>query len=78
MTSEIDSVPKMLDLSRMIIYNIFLTSWTFAYKSNVFSHGQDPVLVLKINRIVGFVANYLCLVFLDYLGGFLPSKPLNR
>ena len=26
----------MLDLTRMIIYNVFLTSWTFAYESNAF------------------------------------------
>ena len=26
MTSEVDSLPKMLDLIRMIIYNVFLTS----------------------------------------------------
>ena len=25
-TSEVDSLPKMLDLLRMIIYNVFLTS----------------------------------------------------
>ena len=26
MTSEVDSLPKMLELIRMIIYNVFLTS----------------------------------------------------
>ena len=35
MTSEVDSLPKMLDLIPMIIY-VFLTSYTFAYKSNAF------------------------------------------
>ena len=34
------------------------------------------MLVSKINLIVGFVANYLCLVLLGYLGGFLHSKAL--
>ena len=31
-TSDVDSLIKMLDLTGMIIYNIFLTSWSFAYK----------------------------------------------
>ena len=35
-TSEVDSLPKMLDLIRMIIYNVFLSSRTLAYKSDVF------------------------------------------
>jgi len=34
------------------------------------------MLVLKINPIVGFVANYLCLV-LGYLGKFLYFKALT-
>ena len=34
------------------------------------------MLVLKINPIVGFVANYLCLVLLGYLSGFIHSKAL--
>ena len=33
------------------------------------------MLVLKINPVVGFVANYLCLV-LGYLGKFLYYKTL--
>ena len=33
------------------------------------------MLVLEINPIVGFVANYLCLA-LGYLGEFLYSKAL--
>ena len=36
MTSEVNSLPKTLDLIHMIIYNVFLTSETFAYKSNAF------------------------------------------
>ena len=45
MTPEVDSLPKMLDLIHMISYNVFLTSWTFAYKLNVFYHGHDSMLV---------------------------------
>ena len=41
-----------------------------------FYHRPDPMLVLEINPIVGFVANYLCLV-LDYLGKFLYYKTLT-
>ena len=36
----------------------------------------DPKLVLEINPIVGFVANYLCLV-LGYLVKFLYYKTLT-
>ena len=36
----------------------------------------DPMLVLEINSIVGFVANYLYLV-LGYLGKFLYYKTLT-
>ena len=74
-TSEVDSFPKMLDPIRMIIY-VFLTYLTFAYKSNAFLSQADPMLVLKINPIVGFVANYLCLV-LGYLGKFLYYQTLT-
>ena len=76
MTSEVYSWHKMLDLICMIIYNVFLTSWTFKYESNVFYHGHDPMLVLKINPIVGFLTKCLCLVLLSYLGEFLHSKAL--
>ena len=41
----------------------------------VFYHRPVPMLVLEIKPIVGFVANYLCLV-LCYLGEFLYSKAL--
>ena len=41
----------------------------------LFYHRPDPMLVLEINPIVGFVANYLCLV-LSYLGKFLYYKTL--
>ena len=67
-TSEVDGFPKMLDLIHMIIYNAFLTSWTY--------YRHDPMLVLEINPIVGFVANYLCLV-LGYLGKFLYYQILS-
>ena len=42
----------------------------------LFYHRPDPMLVLKINPIVGFVANYLCLV-LGYLGKFLYYQTLT-
>ena len=40
-----------------------------------FYHRHDPMLVLEINPIVEFVANYPCLV-LGYLGEFLYPKAL--
>lgn len=36
----------------------------------------DPMLVLEINLIVGFLPNYLCLVLLSFLGEFIHSKAL--
>ena len=39
----------------------------------LFYHRPDSMLVLEINSIVGFVANYLCLV-LGYLVKFLYYK----
>ena len=42
----------------------------------LFYHRPDPMLVLEINSIVGFVANYLYLV-LGYLGKFLYYKTLT-
>ena len=40
-----DSLPKLLNPICMINYNVFLTSWTFEYKSNAFYHGYDSMLV---------------------------------
>jgi hypothetical protein len=40
MTPEVDSLPKMIDLILVIIYNVLVTFWPFAYKSNVFFHGR--------------------------------------
>lgn len=54
---EVDSLPKILGLIYMIVYNVFLTFWSFAYKSNVFYHGHNPMLVVKLNPIVGFVSS---------------------
>ena len=42
----------------------------------LFYHRPDPMLVLKINPIVGFVANNLCLV-LGYLDKFLYYQTLT-
>ena len=39
-------------------------------------HGHNSTLILKISPIVGFAANYLCLILLDYFDGFLHSKAL--
>ena len=43
-----------------------------------FYHGHDPMQSLKMNPVVDFIVNYLHLVFLVYLGGFLFSKALIR
>ena len=43
-----------------------------------FYHGHDPMQSLKMNPVVDFIVNYLRLVFLVYLGGFLFSKALIR
>ena len=39
-------------------------------------HRPDPMLVLEINPIVGFVANYLCLA-LGYLGKLSYNKTVT-
>ena len=48
----------------------------FHMNQMLFYHRPDPMLVLEINSIVGFVANYLYLV-LGYLGKFLYYKTLT-
>ena len=76
-TSEVDCLPKMLDLICMIIYNVFLTLLRLLYINQIlFYHRPDPMLVLEINPVVGFVTNYLYLV-LGYLGKFLYYKALT-
>ena len=57
----------------------FMFSWLLRplhISQMLFYHRPDPILVLKINPIVGFVANYLCLV-LGYLGKFLYYQTLT-
>ena len=34
---EVDSCPKIPNLTQMITYSVFLISWTSAYESNIFS-----------------------------------------
>ena len=57
----------------------FMFSWLLRplhISQMLFYHRPDPMLVLKINPTVGFVANYLCLV-LGYLGKFLYYQTLT-
>ena len=57
----------------------FMFSWLLRplhVSQMLFYHRPDPMLVLKINPIFGFVANYLCLV-LGYLGKFLYYQTLT-
>ena len=63
------------DLVCMIVCNVFLIPWTYAYQSNVFYHGHNSMLV-KTQSICWVVANNPCLVLLFYLGGFLSSRAL--
>ena len=75
-TSEVDSLPKILDLICMIF---IMFSWLLRplhTNQMLFYHRPDTMLVLEISPIVGFVANYLCLV-LSYLGKFLYYKTLT-
>ena len=44
----------------------------------LFYHGHDTMQSIKINPVVGIMVNYLHLVLLVYLGGFLLSKALIR
>ena len=77
MISERDSLPKILDVTLMIIYNVFLPFGPLHINQVYFYHRHDHMLVLEINPIVGCLANYLCLV-LGYLGEFLYIKALIR
>ena len=57
----------------------FMFSWLLRplhINQMLFYHRPHPMLLLEINPIVGFVANYLCLV-LGYLGKFLYYKTLT-
>ena len=57
----------------------FMFSWLLRplHINQVLSyHRPDPMLVLEINPVVGFVANYLCLV-LGYLSEFLYFQDLT-
>ena len=57
----------------------FMFSWllrSLHINQMFFYHRPDSMLVLEINSIVGFVANYLCLV-LGYLVKFLYYKTLT-
>ena len=74
--SEVDS---LLRCWTWFIWSFIMFSWLLRplhINQMLFYHRPDPMLVLKINPIVGFVANYLCLV-LDYLGKFLYYKALT-
>ena len=75
-TSEIDSLPKMWI---WFVWSFIVFSWLLRplhINQKLFYHSPDPRLVLEINPIVGFVANYLCQA-LGYLGEFLYSKSLS-
>ena len=50
-TSEVDSLPKMLNLIHMIIYNVFLTSWTFAYNQIFFIMDMRLLLLSRFSRV---------------------------
>ena len=77
MASERDSLPQILDVTLMIIYNVSLTFGPLHINQAYFYHRHDPMLVLEINPVVGCVASYLCLV-LGYLGEFLHFRALIR
>ena len=65
MTSEVDNLPKILDLIHIIICNVFLTSWTFAINQMLFYHRPDSMLVLEINTIT-WVQFWVSCEFLYY------------
>jgi len=66
-TSEVESLPKMLALIHMIIYNVFLTSWTFAYKSNLFYHGHETAAAQSLQS---------CPTLCDPTNGSPPGSPV--
>ena len=44
----------------------------------MFFHQEHYPMLILTSPTVGFVANYLCLVLLGYLDGFLLSKALTE
>ena len=61
------------------VWSFIVFSWLLRplhINQMLFYHRLDTMLVLKINPIVGFVVNYLCLA-LGYLGKFLYYKTLT-
>ena len=40
-------------LTCMIIYSVFLIPWTYPYKSNVFYHGHDSMIVYNSIQLLG-------------------------
>lgn len=75
MTSGVDSCPKMLDQTCIIVRVFVLVSWT--PESMFFYHGYYLMQILEINQNIGLVASYFHPVLLVYLDGFLPSKALT-
>ena len=74
--TQVDNVPKILDLVHMILYDVFLTSWTFAYESNVFLSWTRSYASFKNQSSCWVCASSLCLALLSHLGGFLHSMAL--
>ena len=61
------------------VWSFIMFSWLLRplhINQMLFYHRPDSMLVLEINSIVGFLANYLCLV-LSYLVKFLYYKTLT-
>ena len=45
MTSEVRQLAQDADVICVIIHNVFLIPWTYAYQSHVFNHGHDSMLI---------------------------------
>ena len=76
MTSEVDSLPKVLDLICMIIYSVFFDFLDLFTWIECFLLWTESYTSFKNQFNCWVVANYPCLALLDLLGGFLHSKAL--
>ena len=71
-----NSLPKLLDLIWRSLIMFYWLPELLHINKMFFYYGHDLMLVLKADPVFEFVGNYLCLVLLDYFGGFLHSKAL--
>ena len=75
MTSEVRQLAQDADVICVIIHNVFLSPWTYPYQS-MFYIMNMILCYFKTQSNCWVMADYLCLVLLVHLDGFLSSRAL--